>query len=379
MKVNTKISTPCHILFILTLFSLPLCANEIQLSQYEDDVQDVLMDMAGENTTVFSDIDDDPIEQIDLGDYSTDIQALLLDMAGEDPAILSLTQDENSSVTVDFRRGIIEVIANSEQTLKNSIVKTLLTQVDPNDIDPNTAHDFGLQSKSGKPFFYEQILDHDKQAINSHWRALRFADYLIANKASHSANNYKTRIYLSSDHTAISSVKYYALVADASRRHQVPISLIYGIMETESAFNPKARSSSNAIGLMQILQRQAGREYFQRIEGYDHTPSESYLFNSANNVEVGTAYLAILGNRYLHKIQNPTTRQYAVIASYNGGAGNLFKSLSPKGSRNNAIQRLNNMTPPEAYWFITQRHNREETRNYLKRVSTYQKKYMHLD
>jgi membrane-bound lytic murein transglycosylase C len=280
---------------------------------------------------------------------------------------------------VDFRRGIIEVVANSEQTLRNSIIKTLLTQVDPNDIDPNTAHDFGLQSKSGKPFFYEQILDQDKQAIKSDWRALRFADYLISNKTNHAANNYKTRIYLSSDHTAISSVKYYALVADASRRHQVPISLIYGIMETESAFNPKARSSSNAIGLMQILQRQAGREYFQRIEGYDHTPSESYLFNSANNVEVGTAYLAILGNRYLHKIQNPITRQYAVIASYNGGAGNLFKSLSPKESRNNAIQRLNNMTPPEAYWFITQRHHREETRNYLKRVFSYQKKYTHLN
>jgi len=30
-------------------------------------------------------------------------------------------------------------------------------------------------------------------------------------------------------------------------------------------------------------------------------------------------------------------------------------------------------------WFITQRHNREETRNYLKRVKRYQQKYVHLD
>jgi hypothetical protein len=73
---------------MLTLFSLSLEANEIHLSQYEDDVQDVLMDMAGDDTAVFSDIDDASAEQIDLGEYSTDIQALLLDMAGQDPAIL---------------------------------------------------------------------------------------------------------------------------------------------------------------------------------------------------------------------------------------------------------------------------------------------------
>lgn len=379
MIFSKKRSVGYSFLFMLFISPLYLSADEIHLSQYQEDVQKVLLDMAGDNSDAFSTVNEVEIEPLAFEDYSTDVQAVLLDMAGKDPTILSLSQDENSSVTVDFRRGIIEVIANSEQTLKKAIVKTLLTQVDPNDIDPNTAHDFGLQSKSGKSFFYEQILDQDKQAINSNWRALRFADYLIKNNANNRPDNYKTRIYLSRDHTKISSIKYYDLVASASRRHQIPISLIYGVIETESAFNPKARSSSNAIGLMQILQRQAGREYFQRIEGYDHVPTESYLFNTANNVEVGSAYLAILGNRYLHKIKNATTRQYAVIASYNGGAGNLFKSLSPKGSRTEAINRLNNMTPAEAYWFITQRHHRVETQNYLKRVSSYQKKYTHLD
>ena len=379
MKFIQKISAPSFVLLTLFIAPLYLHANEVDLSQYEEDVQDILLDMVGDNAKILSDIDEVAVVPLSIEGYSSDVQAVLLDMAGKDPTILSLSQDENSSVTVDFRRGIIEIISNSEQTLKKSIVKTLLTQVDPNDIDPNTAHDFGLQSKSGKPFFYEQILDQDKQAIYSNWRALRFADYLIANSNSISQNNYKIRIYLSSDHTKISSVKYYNLVAAASRRHQVPISLVYGVIETESAFNPKARSGSNAIGLMQILPRQAGREYFQRVEGYDHIPSESYLFNTTNNVEVGAAYLAILGNSYLHKIKHPRTRQYAVIASYNGGAGNLFKSLSSSGNRTQAINRLNKMSPSEAYWFITQRHNRKETRDYLKRVKTYQQKYEYLD
>jgi membrane-bound lytic murein transglycosylase C len=379
VKFKQKTVGVAFFLQTLFIFPLPLHANEIDLSQYEEDVQNILLDMAGDNTKIFRDIDNVDDAPLSLEVYSNDVQAVFLDMAGKDPTILSLSQDENSSITVDFRHGIIEVIANSKLALKKSIVKTLLTQVNPNVIDPNTAHDFGLQSKSGKPFFYKQILDQDRQAIYTNWRALRFADYLIANSNSVLQGSYKIRIYLTSDHTQISSLKYYDLVVAASRRHQVPISLIYGVIETESAFNPRARSSSNAIGLMQILQRQAGREYFQRVEGYDHVPTESFLFNTANNVEVGTAYLAILANRYLYKIKHAKTRQYAVIASYNGGAGNLFKSLSPSGNRAKAINRLNRMSPSEAYRFITQRHNREETRNYLKRVKSYQKKYEHLD
>lgn len=350
--------------------SLQLKAKDIDLSEYDRDVQSTLLEMAAQNS---------PTEKHQFSNYSADVQSLLLDMSVNNPTILALQQNENSSVTVDFRQGRIELISASQQSLKNSIVETVLTQIDPNDIDPKTAHDFGLKSSSGKPFFYQQILDQDKQAINSNWRALRYADFLLRHSTITSNQQYVVNIYLSSNHTEIESVKYYSLVAAASLRHQVPISLVYGVIETESAFNPKARSSSNAIGLMQILQRQAGLEYFQKVKKRNQVPSESFLFNTSNNVEVGTAYLAILGTRYLHQIKNPTIREYAVIASYNGGAGNLYKSLSTTGNRNEAINRLNRMSESEAYWFITNRHHREETRNYLKRVKKYQQKYVHLD
>lgn len=354
----------------LILNSLLLKAQEIDLSEYDRDVQSTLLEMAAQNN---------PTDNHQFANYSAHVQATLLEMAGNNPAILSLQQNDNSSVVVDFREGRIELISTSQQSLKNVIVQTVLTQIDPNDIDPKTAHDFGLKSRSGKPFFYLQILDQDKQAINSHWRALRYADFLLRQSTITREQQYAVNIYLSSNHIEIESVKYYSLVAAASLRHQVPISLIYGVIETESAFNPKARSSSNAIGLMQILQRQAGLEYFQKVKKRNQVPSESFLFNTSNNVEVGTAYLAILGTHYLHQIKNPTIREYAVIASYNGGAGNLYKSLNASGNRNAAINRLNRMSESEAYWFMTNRHHREETRNYLKRVKKYQQKYKHLD
>ena len=149
-------------------------------------------------------------------------------------------------------------------------------------------------------------------------------------------------------------------------------------METESSFNPLARSRSNALGLMQIKADTAGRDYFSLIKGYKHTPSSSFLYSPKNNIEVAAGYLSILGNRYLAGIRDPKKREYAMISSYNGGAGNLWRSLNKAGNKTNAISRVNDMSTSEFYWFLTNRHIREETRNYLKKVNGKQTKYINL-
>ena len=57
-----------------------------------------------------------------------------------------------------------------------------------------------------------------------------------------------------------------------------------------------------------------------------------------------------------------------MISSYNGGAGNLWRSLDKTGNKTKAIARVNRMSTSEFYWFLTnQSHIREETRNYLKK------------
>jgi hypothetical protein len=58
VKFAPNISTAPSFLLMLLILPLYLHANEIDLSQYEKDVQDVLLDMASDNATVFSDIDD---------------------------------------------------------------------------------------------------------------------------------------------------------------------------------------------------------------------------------------------------------------------------------------------------------------------------------
>jgi membrane-bound lytic murein transglycosylase C len=129
---------------------------------------------------------------------------------------------------------------------------------------------------------------------------------------------------------------------------------------------------------MQIKANTAGRDYFSIIKGYKHTPSSSYLYNPSNNIEVAAGYLRILATRYLSGIKHPKKLEYAMISSYNGGAGNLWRSLDKNGNKTKSLARINNMTVSEFYWFLTNRHIRGETRNYLKKVSGKQKKYLHL-
>ncbi|ABZ74644.1 Lytic transglycosylase catalytic [Shewanella halifaxensis HAW-EB4] len=320
--------------------------------------------------------------ELDLSDYDADVAALLLEYQGQDsysrpimPSVLVFNESEQASTYVDFKRGLILVETRSKTQLKDAVVQVLLTQIDPKVIDAQTAQDFGLISKKKKPFFWGQVLDREGKEIEFQWRASRYADDLVA-KSKRVNSRFRVAIHMVKEHTQIAGNKYINYARSASRKHGISTDLIMAIMETESSFNPLARSRSNALGLMQIKANTAGRDYFSLIQGYTHTPSSAYLYDPAKNIEVGTGYLKILSTRYLAGIKHPKKREYAVISSYNGGAGNLWKSLDPRGNRTKALARINKMTVSEFYWFLTHRHNRQETRNYLKKVSSRQKKYL---
>ena len=303
-----------------------------------------------------------------------DYHAESVDEGSMQPSVMSYHGSSAAETLVDFERGLITISTDDTTSIKQAAVEILLTQFDPGVIDASTASDFGLvNSKTQKPFFHGQIIDQDGLPIASVWRANRYVNYLIAREGS--ANPTRLVIPMTSQHTAIAGNKYLGYAQAAGKKHRIPVPLIMAIIETESAFNPLARSRSNALGLMQIKADTAGRDYFSIINGEEHTPSSTYLYNPRNNVEVGTGYLSILADHYLAGIYHPLKLQYAIIASYNGGAGNLFNSLVKSGSKRAAIARINSMTADEFYWFLTNRHNRAETRNYARKVTDRMKKY----
>jgi membrane-bound lytic murein transglycosylase C len=80
----------------------------------------------------------------------------------------------------------------------------------------------------------------------------------------------------------------------------------------------------------------------------------------------------MLNNVYLGGIDNPTSRRYAVITAYNGGAGSVLRVFS-----NDKVQAANiiNSMAPGMSTTLTTRHPSAESRRYLYKVNTAQKNY----
>ncbi|HYD81350.1 MAG TPA: lytic transglycosylase domain-containing protein [Paucimonas sp.] len=107
---------------------------------------------------------------------------------------------------------------------------------------------------------------------------------------------------------------YHRMVVDASKRHGVPAGLIHAVIQTESSYNPAARSKRRARGLMQVTPATA------RFVGVGNSQR---LYDPRTNIDTGTAYL-----KYL--IANHATVDEA-LAAYNSGPGNVrkYKGVPP--------------------------------------------------
>lgn len=153
------------------------------------------------------------------------------------------------------------------------------------------------------------------------------------------------------------------------------LALVFSIIETESAFNPLARSHVPAFGLMQIVPRSAGQDASAVLFGKPRILAPSYLYNAEKNIEVGAVYLDILFNRYLSGIRNERSRLYCVIAAYNTGAGNVFRAFTGKTRSRAAYQKINAMSPEQVYRHLIWNLPHRETRQYLARVVDRMEKY----
>ncbi len=288
--------------------------------------------------------------------------------------LVKYLDDYHTKVHIDFAGGRIMVESERSKTpiqsLQNAIVATLLTPANPNAVDLYTAADMGL---TGKPFLSGLVVDQDGQSIETQWRAERYAKYITTKQLKHRNARYWVEIPMVRSYKKRGADNFHPLVVQASQRYGVETSLIYAIMETESSFNPFAVSPSGAYGLMQVMQNTAGRDVFEKIYNRSGKPSRKYLMDPAQNIDAGTAYITILRDRYLRGVKHPRTLEYCIIASYNGGTGNLLKAFHR--DRTKALERINKMSPQAVYNHIVRHHPYEESRNYLRKVTNAKKNY----
>jgi len=92
------------------------------------------------------------------------------------------------------------------------------------------------------------------------------------------------------------------MVREAAERHKVDPALVRAVIETESNWNPMARSRKGALGLMQLIPATA-----QRFGVND-------AYNPRQNVDAGVRYLKTLLERYNGNLD-------LALAAYNAGEG----------------------------------------------------------
>jgi soluble lytic murein transglycosylase len=128
--------------------------------------------------------------------------------------------------------------------------------------------------------------------------------------------------------------------------------LVYAIARQESGFNPRARSSSKAMGVMQIMPSTAA--FIMKNRQYRLRRSKNYmLYNPPHNIQIGSKYIKFLLNL-------PIVNQDLMwmLASYNAGPGNFKKWTKNKHYKTTDSLLMLESLPAR------------ETRNYIKLVLT---------
>ena len=110
------------------------------------------------------------------------------------------------------------------------------------------------------------------------------------------------------------------LILPAARRHHVSPYLVGAVIFTESRFREEARSEVGAVGLMQLMPETA-EEMARSLEMADYDAAE--LDRPELNIELGTAYLAVLQDRFQDESM--------MLAAYNAGP-TLAAQWSQEGS-----------------------------------------------
>ena len=237
----------------------------------------------------------------------------------------------------------------------------------------------------GQPILKDQLVDAGGKAVEGVGNTLSAAKDLISDKTKkvrmHFAKDGKKRtiisikIPLSDDHMEKRRQRYKELIEIEARRFNIPTEIALAIAETESAFNPKAKSHVPAYGLMQLVPKTGARDAYQWIYKKDKFITGRYLYKPRNNVELGCAYLSMIRHHYFSDISDDERAYLCAIPAYNTGVGNVSKALIDKKNIREAAKKANKMNRDELYNKLYSDLSSKEAKNYLKKVWTRKENY----
>ena len=112
-------------------------------------------------------------------------------------------------------------------------------------------------------------------------------------------------------------LKYSDYVEKYSKKYDIDPYMVYAIIKAESNFNENAKSASNAVGLMQIMEATA----IETANKMNLNVTEKDLFDPELNINIGLKYFSNLVNKY-------NNNYYLAIIAYNAGIGNVDKWIA---------------------------------------------------
>jgi soluble lytic murein transglycosylase-like protein len=119
------------------------------------------------------------------------------------------------------------------------------------------------------------------------------------------------------------AMKIARTVIEESKKHDIPVSLFLAIMKKESNFDVNARSSVNAMGVMQI--HPLTWDAYTRKLNLD--VSRKMAFDPVLNIMVSAALLSDLRDQYMKKGYEETVLWDYILSSYYAGGQSLKEGL----------------------------------------------------
>jgi len=147
---------------------------------------------------------------------------------------------------------------------------------------------------------------------------------------------------------------YQSLIFKYASAYEQDPYLLAAIIKAESNFDSGAISAKGARGLMQIMPETG--EWVAGQLGYASLKKDQ-LFEPETNIKFGAWYLADLDKEYGGSI-------ILMLAAYNGGRGNVSEWIEVK-DLSGSVNTIDQIPYPE-------------TRDYVKKVLSYHKKYIEL-
>lgn len=295
------------------------------------------------------------------------------------------SDDGKSRSVVDFEQGeaTIEIIitpeeGKSEEKIEEKVEEKIKELI----VNKGTTKDYDSEKEKALPLQETPVLENQIQTPsgelvteeNVEESVKEIVQEVVVEKKEVTGDDGETRqvvtvkLDLVPDHIKTRAEAYKNEVETYCRKYKVNPAMVYAVMQTESSFNPKAKSYVPAYGLMQIVPTSAGKDCAASLNKSFSQPTANYLYEPENNIEMGVHYLYLLDKRYYTNVTDSDSRDLCVIASYNTGAGNVARALRGDTKISKAIPQINEMSYEELFKYFENKLL-PETQNYIRKVT----------